>query len=157
MKDDLLEKINKLRIAVGYMTEQMAWWDTKFFAPASNDFLAYIFPKSIKDNSNFFLDAIRFLVDKEVGANYYHLFRLPMELEEQLRKKTSQANEKLINTEEMALKVLEQLSDSLTVEKNEGPINIGSSDKMNADIVQVFAAQYYSAFNKKYKVYPYLN
>ena len=156
MKEELLERIMKLRIAVGYMIEKQAWWHTKFFAPSSNDFLAYIFPKSAKENSAFFLDAIRFSVDSEVGANYYHLFRFPVELEEKLNQ-IHLSKEEPLNSEEKALKVLQQLSDGLSVENNNGPINIGSSDQLGSDTIQAIAAQYYSAFMNNYKVHPYLN
>ncbi len=157
MKEELLERIIKLRIVVGYMIEKQAWWNTNFFSPTSKDFLAYIFPKSTNDNSAFFLDALRHSIDTEVGANYYHLFRLPIELEEQLHKKTTISIDEYINTEGTALKVLEELSDGLSVEMKNGPINIGTSDHLNIDIIQAIAAQYYSAFMNDYEVHPYLN
>lgn len=156
MKEELLHKITKLRLAVGYMIEKQEWWSSTFFSTHANDYLGYIFPKSTKENAGFFLDSIKYSVDAEVGANYYHLFRLPIELEEQLHKITFDIKESVYN-DEKALHILEQLSDGLTVEANNGPINIGNSDQLNSDIVQAFATQYYFAFLNHHKVHPYLN
>jgi hypothetical protein len=156
MKVKLLESIMKLRIAVGYMIENESWWNTQFFTPTANDFLTYIFPKSTKENSTFFLEAIRLSVDSEVGANYYHLFRLPVEIEEQLHK-ISLSNDELINNKQIASKILKELTDGLIVDQNMGPVNIGASDQLGIETVQIIAAQYYSAFNNNYKVHPYLN
>ena len=157
MKEELLENIIKLRFAVGFLIEKQKWWNTNFFSPTSGDFLNYIFPKSTSNNSNYFLNSIRHSIDSEVGANYYHLFRLPIELEEQLHKINKNFDLSLINNEETALNTLKESANNLTVERNEGPVNIGTSTQLNKDIMQAISAQYYSAFKNNYKVHPYLN
>ena len=155
MKDGVLEQIKQVRIAVGFLIEKNSWWHTNFFAPTSKDFLSYIFPKSTNDYCGFHLEAMRYALDSEIGANYYHLFRLPVEIEEQLYKGSYDLA--VIESEEHALRILEDNSGGLNVEYNIGPVNIGAVSPLNKDIVQVISAQYYSAFKNDYKVHPYLN
>lgn len=157
MEEELIEKTLKLRIVVGYLIESENWWNTKFFDPTSKDFLDYIFPKSKNDKSVFFIDAFRYLTDMEVGANYYHLFRLPIKLEEQLYKKVRLSIGEVINSKEHALSILHDFSESLNIEKKSGPINIGESNQFNIDTIQAIAAHYDSGFKNNYKVHPYLN
>lgn len=156
MKNDLIDQIVKLRSTVGYMVENKKWWHTDFFAPESIDFLSFIFPKSTKMGADYFIEALRFSTDNEVGSNYYHLFRLPVELEEQIYK-TNSAEKVKIETLEQALEILKQIAHGLRAESTTGPINIGSSDRIGADTVQTFAAQYYNAFLNNYQTHPYLN
>lgn len=156
MKKKLLEQISQLRIAAGYMMEKQSWWNTSFFSDTAKDFLSFPFPKSINRNTSFYLEPIRYLIDEEVGANYYHLYRLPVEIEEQLHK-TNFTDEKLIESEEAALEILQQLSEGLSVDTSQGPVNIGASDNLNRDTIQAFAGHYYNAFKNNYKVHPYLN
>ena len=156
MKEKLLKQISQLRIAAGYMMEKQEWWNTKFFKNTTSSFLAYTFPKSIKNNTSFYLEPIRYLIDQEVGANYYHLYRLPVEIEEQLHK-TNFSTDVSIESEEAALEVLQQLSKGISIDDSQGPVNIGSSDRLNRDTIQTIAAHYHTAFTNNYKVHPYLN
>jgi hypothetical protein len=151
------EKIQELRAVVGFLMEDRKWWPSQFFESSSNDFLSYIFPKSINQKMDFYLDPVRHLVDAEVGANYYHLFRLPIQIEEKLFKTgKSQFNFQSL-THETALEYLKNLSEDLIIERHQGPINIVSTDKIDRDLIQVFASHYLSAFENDYKVHPYLN
>ena len=94
-------------------------------------------------------------MDSEVGANYYHLFRLPVEIEEQLHK--GGYDVVVIQNEEHALRILEVNSGGLDVERNIGPVNMGAVSPLNKDVVEAISAQYFSAFGNNYKVHPYLN
>lgn len=156
MNHNILEQISQLRLSVGYLMEEKKWWHSHFFEPTSTDFLAYIFPKSIKQNSDFYLEAIRYSVDAEVGANYYHLFRLPIHVEENLYKKASIGAQEIVSNKENAIEILRKLTEDLSVEQNQGPINVGSSEHLNEDLIQAIAAHYLSSFENNYKVHPYL-
>ena len=155
MNKRVLEQIKEVRYAVGFLIEKNSWWHTNFFDSTSKDFLRYIFPKSTSDNSEFHLEAMRYALDSEVGANYYHLFRLPVEIEEQLYK--GKYDFAVIQNEKDALRILDENSGGLNVERNIGPVNMGAVSPLNKDVVQAISAQYYSAFNNNYKVHPYLN
>ncbi|MCS5488901.1 BrxE family protein [Algoriphagus limi] len=157
MKEALLNKILELRTTVGFLMEETNWWNTQFFESTSNDFLGYIFPKSINQKKDFYLDLIRYLVDIEVGANYYHLFRLPVQVEEKLYKMSDSQEKVQPITYDKAILCLKSLSEDLSIEPHQGPINIGSSEAISSDIIQVLAAHYLSAFENDYKVHPYLN
>lgn len=157
MKDNILTKISELRYVVGSLMEAKKWWSTQFFDFNSKAFLGYIFPKSINQKMDFFLDPSRHLVDAEVGANYYHLFRLPIQVEEKLFKMAKfQPNDQSIS-EEDSLEFLKKLAEDLFIEQHHGPINIGSSEHIDSDIIRTLAAHYLSAFENDYKVHPYLN
>ena len=98
--------------------------------------------------------SVRYFIDSKVGANYYHLFRLPMSIEELIKKK----GEKSIKlSEKEAINLLSNIANNLSVNNNSGPKNIGSIDNLDNDIIQVFAAEYLNAFNNDYTVHPYLN
>lgn len=155
MNKGMLDKIKEVRYAVGFLMEKNKWYQTNFFELESKDFLNYIFPRSISHNSEFHLEAMRYFLDSEVGANYYHLFRLPIEIEEKLHK--GRLDDVVIQNEEHALSILEENSGGLFVERNFGPVNIGAVSLLNIDVIEVISAQYYSAFNNDYKVHPYLN
>ncbi|MFC5191886.1 BrxE family protein [Algoriphagus aquatilis] len=157
MKESVFVKISELRTVVGFLMEDRKWWNTQFFESSSKDFLGYIFPKSINQKMNFYLDPIRHLVDSEVGANYYHLFRLPIQVEEKLFKMAKIQVEDKSLTYDGALECLKSLSEDLSIERHHGPINIGSTERIDSDIIQVLAAHYLSAFEHDYKVHPYLN
>lgn len=157
MNNFILNNIINLRLTVGYLIEEKKWWHSQFFEPSSNDFLAYIFPKSNKQKSDFYLNAIRYSIDAEVGSNYYHLFRLPIHLEEKTYKLANTISEDLMSDKQSPIEVLRNLTNDLSVEQHQGPINIGSSTELNEDVIQAFAAHYLSAIENNYKVHPYLN
>lgn len=158
MKEDLLNQIIKMRLDVAFLMENKLWINTEFFKSSSVDFLNYIFPKSTNKNSNYYLDPTKHSIDKVVGANYFHLFRLPSSIEEQISKKSSRTNLNSISIDpDQALKELDQMANGLIVDRFDGPINIGSSDNLSFDHINSIAAHYYSAFKNGYQVYPYLN
>ena len=78
MKSELIDNIITLRAAVSFLGEKMSWWDTDFYQSSSQELLDYIFPKSFNTQFLSACVSIRSLIDNEVGANYYHLFRLPV-------------------------------------------------------------------------------
>lgn len=153
----MFEDIIKLRNAIGYMMEKQNWWHSNFFSTSSNDFLGYVFPKSLNLKRNFYLDIFRNNIDQEVGANYYHLFRLPIQFEEKLFKINDSNNFELKTIEDDALAIIKNMSENLEINNRQGPINIGSVEELDKDLIKVFAAHYLSAFQNKYKVHPYLN
>lgn len=153
----MLENIIKLRNAIGYMMEKENWWHSEFFSTSSNEFLEYVFPKSLDLNRSFYLDVFRNNIDQEVGANYYHFFRLPIQIEEKLFMINDSNNFEFKENEENALILIKNMSEGLVVNSKQGPVNIGSTEEIDNDLVKVFAAHYLSAFRNSYKVHPYLN
>jgi hypothetical protein len=157
MKSAIINDIIELRQAVAFLGEKKSWWTSKFHDSSSKEFLSYIFPKSKNTQFTCAVVATREYIDNQVGANYYHLFRLPMSFEELINKNEFKTNFKLIKSEEEALIVLGNLAGDLSSDGNSGPKNIGSVDMLSNDIIQVIATEYFHAFTNNYKVHPYLN
>ena len=157
MKSAIINDIIELRQAVAFLGEKKSWWTSKFYDSSSKDFLAYIFPKSKNTQYTCSTVSSRDFIDNQVGANYYHLFRLPMLVEELINKNEIDRSFKLIESEEDALEILSYRAGDLSIDGNSGPKNIGSVDVLNNDIIQVIAAEYFHAFKNDYKVHPYLN
>ena len=157
MKTDLIQSIIDLRAAVSFLGEKKSWWNSNFHDASSKDFLDYIFPKSLNSQFSSASISTRKLIDKEVGANYYHLFRLPLTIEESINNRIKVKEINQFQSEEEALRVLKEKALSLTSDGNGGPKNIGTVAEINEDVMNVFSAEYLSAFQNDYKVHPYLN
>ena len=157
MKTELINNIIDLRAAVSFLGEKKSWWNSKFHDSSSREFLAYIFPKS--ENTQFSCSNVssRHFTDNEVGANYYHLFRLPMTVEELVNNNEKNRSVDSFESEENAKQSLKELATNLSVDSKGGPKNIGSSDQLDNELLQVFAAEYLNAFENDYQVHPYLN
>jgi HD-like signal output (HDOD) protein len=156
MKTDTIKNVIILRAAVSFLGEKKLWWDTKFHDSSSKDFLSYIFPKSKNTQFSCSNIATRNFIDNEVGANYYHLFRLPVSIEEHLHNHEKNTEVDKMESEAEAIQVLTHIANNLSINNNSGPKNIGSVDKIDNETIQVFAAEFLNAFKNDYKVYPYL-
>jgi hypothetical protein len=156
MNKEILSGIFNLRNSIAYLAENKNWLKTAFFSESSSSFLSYAFPKTAVRNSIFYLEPMRYLVDKEVGANYYHLFRLPIQLEEQLYRFENNLNEHKIS-KETAIDFLNLTKRALIVDRQEGPILVGSTENLDLETIQTISAHYVMAFENDYKVHPYLN
>jgi len=156
MKIKLINNIIVLRAAISFLGEKKSWWNSNFHDSSSKDFLAYIFPKS--KNTQFSCSNVssRQFIDNEVGANYYHLFRLPMSVEELVNNNKNKTI-CFFEFEENAKKALKELAANLSADGKGGPKNIGTSDQLDNELLQVFAAEYLNAFENDYQVHPYLN
>src|SRR5690606_30231241 len=106
MNSDLISNIIYIRGAVSYLAEQNEWWDTHFYEASSIDFLAYIFPKSKNIQFSCSSIATRHFIDAQVGANYYHLFRLPVSFEELIHKRETTSEIPSMGSEKEAIAVL---------------------------------------------------
>jgi hypothetical protein len=157
MKAKIIDDIIELRSSISFLMEKSQWWELNFNDSSSRDFLAYIFPKS--SNAQFLCSciALRSCVDNEVGANYYHLFRLPMSIEELISNRAKSTRIRSYDSKEEALQALKEKALDLTADQREGPKYIGSVDHFNEDVIQVLAAEHLIAFQDDYKVFPYLN
>ena len=157
MNKNIIKKLADLRSAVAFLGAKNKWWSSSFFDSGSKEFLTYIFPKSNNVQLNCALDVVRQKTDAQVGANYYHLFRLKVVYEELINEQVTQLKDELFTTEMDALAVLNRIAGDLIVTEAPGPKNIGVIDELDENLVQAFAAEYLSAFKNNYIVHPYLN
>ena len=120
MEKNLINNIIDLRAAVSFLGEKKAWWNSNFYESSSKDFLIYIFPKS--KNTQFSCSNIstRNFIDKEVGANYFHLFRLTISMEELISSTEKKTTIIDIKSEENALKILTELAYNSSTDGNSG-------------------------------------
>jgi hypothetical protein len=90
MEATLLEQLVTLRTVVGYLGErdQYGWWQSSFFAPGSQAFLAPMFGRTqLLAQCNGVTRAAAVVHDERIGVgNVYHLFRLPEDIEQALHR-----------------------------------------------------------------------
>ena len=88
MDADHLVTLATLRILVGYLgeREQFGWWQSAFFAPGSQAFLAPLFARTqLLAQCNGVTRAACLIHDERIGVGHvYHLFRLPEDMEQGL-------------------------------------------------------------------------
>tara|TARA_R100000935_G_C2723760_1_gene119067 strand:- start:54 stop:527 length:474 start_codon:yes stop_codon:yes gene_type:complete len=157
MQEKIIENIVKLRASVAFLGEKNKWWQTKFFDSSSKEFLTYIFPRSKNPQLTQAVEAIQHKVDSEVGANYYHLFRLKITYEELIKDRINSVVLDKITSNEDAENILSQIAGGVAIDEAPGPKNIGTIDNLDESLIQAFAAEYLAAFKNQYVVHPYLN
>lgn len=151
----------ELRILIGYLGEksQCDWWGSNFLGPQSKIFLSHPYPRtSFLAQYHGVCEAALLVHDEYIGVGKnYHLYRLPDSLEREIAKAAQELDmsDKLKSTDE-AFQALEQLVSGV-VDKNEGPVNVGTfSDASLEGILQVAANHYLQAFKGSYKSFPYM-
>ena len=102
-------------------------------------------------------DAIKSIIDKKVGPNNFHLFRLSINYEEQIHNQLLKGDFDKYLEIDGAINLLKEFSKNLSVDAFQGPKNIGSVNEVDDDLIQAFAAEYLKACDNNYESYPYLN
>ena len=165
MHKELAEKYIILRAIVGYLGEksQFNWWDTNFLSPIGLQYLAINFPRSsFVAGVTSVSEAARRLHDSRIGkGGVYHLFRLPLFIEETLHNHLMELDSSGlipdIKDKEAALSKLKSLIDS-TVDASEGPVQIGTEKQIQKTIAIVELAKHYlDAFSNGKQVLPYFS
>ena len=161
MKNQLIKFIAEFRVLVGYLGEksQCDWWGSNFLGPQSKIFLSHPYPRtSFLAQYHGVCEAALLVHDEYIGVGKnYHLYRLPDSLEREIAKAAQELdiNDKLKSTDE-AFQALEQLVSGV-VDKNEGPVNVGTfSDASVEAILKAAASHYLQAFKGGYKSFPYM-
>ena len=151
----------ELRILIGYLGEksQCDWWGSNFLGPQSKIFLSHPYPRtSFLAQYHGVCEAALLVHDEYIGVGKnYHLYRLPDSLEREIAKAAQELDmcNKLKSTDE-AFQALEQLV-SCVVEKNEGPVSVGTfSDASLEAILKAAASHYLQAFKGSYKSFPFM-
>lgn len=156
--------IAELRVLIGYLGEkgQSNWWNSEFFSPNATSFLAHIFNRGLFLAQYQGVTAAASRVhDEAIGiGSIYHLFRLPISLEQIATDTLSQeafvrSLQSRITSTEAALSRLSELS-----EKNEiaslGPVSLGSMSEDLTPILMRAAGVYKAALNSGVPVFPYM-
>lgn len=161
MRKKLTSLAAELRILIGYLGEksQCDWWGSNFLGPLSKSYLNHPYPRtSFLAQYHGVCEAALLVHDEYIGVGKnYHLYRLPDSLEREIAKVVQELDmsDKLKSTDD-ALHALEKLASGL-VDKNEGPVNVGTfSDASLETILKVAASHYLQAFKGSYKSFPYM-
>ncbi len=149
----------RLRKLVGFLGSQpvFSWWDSNLMSETGLRFLLNSFPRSAESAAfNATCEGARRLHDQELGRiGCYHLFRLPLGVEDMLDKASGGVVAGM--TQESAMADLAEIADARIVAPA-GPVQIGVEKKILTETsVQELAAHYHSAFAQGIRCYPYFS
>lgn len=157
-------KIAELRVLVGFLGEkgQANWWSSEFFSATAIAFLAPIFNRSLfLAQYQGVTAAASKMHDEAIGVGrIYHLFRLPIGLEQASADALNdvtfvQALQGKLASRENALARLAELGGSQE-SVSPGPVSLGQmSDDLTAEL-QRAACIYHLALQTGIQTYPYV-
>lgn len=156
--------IAELRVLIGYLGEknQANWWGSEFFSATATAFLAPIFNRSLFLAQYQGATAAAAKVhDEAIGVGrIYHLFRLPIGLEQASADALNdatfvQAVQARLASRELALTRLAELAEKAK-SASPGPVSLGQmSQDIKADL-QRAAGFYCAAFTSGIQTFPYV-
>ena len=156
--------IAELRVLIGYLGEksQDNWWASDFFSQSATAFLSPIFNRTLFLAQYHGVTAGAAKVhDEAIGVGrIYHLFRLPIGLE-QAAANTLQDPDFLqylqvkIATREMALARLKELA-CVPAPTSPGPVSLGLQNQDPETDLLKSASMYFSAFISGFRTFPYV-
>ena len=156
--------IAELRILIGYLGEkgQANWWGSEFFSATATAFLAPIFNRSLFLAQYQGATAAAAKVhDEAIGVGrIYHLFRLPIGLEQASADALNdatfvQAVQARLANRELALMRLAELAEKVE-SASSGPVSLGlMSQDIKAELKRA-AGFYCAAFTSGIQTFPYV-
>ena len=162
-KNDIPDKLLKLRIAVAYLgeKEQCAWWSTRFLGSAGKRFLEFTYPRSaFAAGVNAASESAKAFHDRRIGkGRVAHLFRLPHILEQRLRAILLSLDgsdlSSVVASKDAAIRALTELSNE-TSAAPEGPVRVGDNTMLSSGAaIPKLAAFYANAFKTEKQTLPY--
>lgn len=155
----LIAKMARLRGLVALLgsKKNAGWWDCTFMDETGVKFLANSFPRTASSAAlHATTEAAQRLHDAALGKiGCYHLFRLPLRIEERLAEITEAESD--FPSKEDALAELETMAGA-KIEAPDGPVQIGVEKRILTDTaLSELAAHYHSAFTKGIRCYPYFS
>lgn len=157
----ILTSLAKIRWYVSFLgsgsKKNAAWWDCSFMDETGIKFLSNSFPRSAAAAAlHATTEAAQRVHDAALGRiGCYHLFRLPLPIEDRLLE--VQAVIPGIPTNQGALDELASMADA-AINAPDGPVQIGVEKKILTETsLRELAAHYHSAFTKGIRCYPYFS
>ena len=157
------DSLVRLRILIGFLGQknQLAWWDCSFMDPTGIQFLETTFPRSARSAAlRSVSEAACRVHDQALGRiGSFHLFRLPIAIEDRLEEAATAIADSLdadlISSREAALAALHPLAEA-TIKAPVGPVQIGVERKiLSRTSISELAAHYSSAFESGIQCFPY--
>lgn len=154
-----LTKLDRLRCLIALLgsKKHAAWWDCSFMDDTGIQFLSNAFPRSAAAAAlHATTEAAQRVHDAALGRiGCYHLFRLPLAIEDRLLEIRSAAP--AIPSKQDALAELAGMAGA-PIDAPEGPVQIGVESKILTDAaLRNLAAHYHSAFTKGIRCHPYFS
>lgn len=166
MDVELVERLAKLRLIIGYLgeREQFGWWQSSFFTQGSDAFLSPLFSRTqIVAQCNGVTHAAALVHDERIGIGHvYHLFRLPEEIEQGIHQSLHeqalyQLIQKIITKSENTLDFLRRLAGN-KIPTEFGPIRVGNNIALrDLNSWQKVAGAYLYGFEKENIVCPFFS
>lgn len=153
----VLKHFNNLRLLIGFLGSKKAfgWWDCSFLDETGLKYLEMTFPRSAEQAAlKSTIDAAQRVHDEVIGRiGTFHLFRLPVSVEERLDPTSGLSIREL--TSESAMECLANLADASIIAP-EGPVQVGVESRILTETsIRELAAHYFSAFKKGHCCFPY--
>ncbi|MFO0590896.1 MAG: BrxE family protein [Polyangiaceae bacterium] len=163
MRSTHLSFIAQVRFLVGALGERRGWWRSRFTDEASRRSLELLFPRRpVHAALESVVEAARRVHDEpplDQRASAFHLFRLPLHLEDRLAGWTARAGTTLTwppTTEEALFSALGRLAGKSAGSMAVGPICLGKPERLNQESTfREMAAVYHVAARGDARVIPY--
>ena len=157
--NQVLGHLGRLRWLVGFLgsKKNAGWWDCSFMDSTGIQFLTNAFPRSAASAAlQATAEAAQRDHDDALGRiGSYHLFRLPIQIEDRLQ--DIEIQDEATATKEAAMEELAAMADA-SIEAPEGPVQVGIEKKILTDTsLKELAAHYHSAISKGIRCYPYFS
>jgi len=156
---ETLCQLSQLRWLVAFLgsKKNAAWWDCSFMDETGVKFMANCFPRTaLAAAAESTTEAAQRVHDSALGRiGCYHLFRLPVQIEERLHE--TNTPERPLPSKDAALEELASMADA-SIDAPEGPVQMGLEKKLlTTTSLRELAAHYHSAFSKGIRCYPYFS
>lgn len=159
MRSGHLPAIAHLRFLVGALGERLEWWRTQFTIDASRRSLELLFPQTaVRAALESVTEAARRIYDPALGPDAYHLFRLPIHLEDRLAGWLAKPETNLDwpPTEQGALVAELERGGSKGLPAAEGPLCLGKRVRLDqGGTFKELAGIYLHAVRSTLRVIPY--
>lgn len=165
MKFDLMSKIAKARLIIGYLGEkdQFKWWESSFLSSSSSAFLLHPYPRTtLLAQYNGVCETALLVHDEFIGVgSNYHLYRLPVSIEEYAARLVQEPEffEELkdsLESRDGAINTLQNMSNS-SVETSIGPVKVGIfSDESLESKLELMVSHYIHAYKEGYRCFPFM-
>lgn len=161
MRSDHLPLIATTRLVVGALGEQLGWWPTQFTGEAARRTLSMLFPRTPRTATlASVIEAARRVHDDALGPRTFHLFRLPVHLEDRLQGWLTKSEPRLAwppATRDDALAHLAKLATKgAAAASGVGQVRLGKVVRLNHEPAFVeLAAVYLQAARATTRVLPY--
>lgn len=152
-----IKSIFRARVLVALIGSQKnsGWWDCSFMDDTGIKFLANSFPRSAASAAfHSTIEAAQRVHDSALGKiGCYHLFRLPLSIEEHLMEE--EISDSGFPSMEDALAELNSMAGA-QINAPDGPVQIGVEKRILVETsLSELAAHYHSAFTQGIRCYPY--